>query len=71
MYKIENNHTNDHFLRLALKGRTIIFSIHQPRYSIYRLFDSLMMLSLGETVYHGPAKESLEYFKSIGKYLHF
>ncbi|XP_062586203.1 broad substrate specificity ATP-binding cassette transporter ABCG2-like isoform X2 [Saccostrea cucullata] len=52
--------------RLALKGRTIIFSIHQPRYSIYRLFDTLMMLSLGEVVYHGPTKDSLDYFHSIG-----
>ncbi|KAK3089010.1 hypothetical protein FSP39_000105 [Pinctada imbricata] len=52
--------------RLALRGRTIIFSIHQPRYSIYRLFDTLMMLSLGETVYHGTSKEALDYFKTIG-----
>lgn len=53
--------------RLAIKGRTIIFSIHQPRYSIYRLFDGLMMLSMGEVVYHGPTKEALPFFKSIGK----
>nr|XP_022314885.1 ATP-binding cassette sub-family G member 2-like isoform X2 [Crassostrea virginica] len=52
--------------RLAVKGRTIIFSIHQPRYSIYRLFDSLMMLSMGEVVYHGPTSEALTHFKSIG-----
>ncbi|XP_021340344.1 ATP-binding cassette sub-family G member 2-like isoform X2 [Mizuhopecten yessoensis] len=52
--------------RLALKGRTIIFSIHQPRYSIYRLFDSLMLLSLGETVYHGSSQESLEHFQALG-----
>ncbi|XP_033741263.1 broad substrate specificity ATP-binding cassette transporter ABCG2-like isoform X2 [Pecten maximus] len=52
--------------RLALKGRTIIFSIHQPRFSIYRLFDGLMLLSLGETVYHGESHESLEHFQSLG-----
>ncbi|KAK6187469.1 hypothetical protein SNE40_005491 [Patella caerulea] len=52
--------------RLALKGRTIIFSIHQPRYSIYRLFDSLMLLSAGEVVFHGPATNALDYFKSAG-----
>ena len=55
-------------LRLAVKGRTIIFSIHQPRYSIYRLFDSLMMLSMGEVVYHGPTSEALTHFKSIGNH---
>uniref|UniRef100_A0A3Q3DLZ7 ATP-binding cassette, sub-family G (WHITE), member 2a n=1 Tax=Hippocampus comes TaxID=109280 RepID=A0A3Q3DLZ7_HIPCM len=30
--------------RMANSGRTIILSIHQPRYSIYRLFDSLTLL---------------------------
>ncbi|XP_062989272.1 broad substrate specificity ATP-binding cassette transporter ABCG2-like isoform X2 [Elgaria multicarinata webbii] len=52
--------------RLSKRGRTIIFSIHQPRYSIYKLFDSLTLLALGKVLYHGPAKEALEYFHSIG-----
>ncbi|KAH9519784.1 ATP-binding cassette sub- G member 2 [Bulinus truncatus] len=52
--------------RLADRGRNIIFSIHQPRYSIYRLFDTLMMLSHGDVVYHGKASEALDYFASIG-----
>ncbi|CAL1544612.1 unnamed protein product, partial [Lymnaea stagnalis] len=52
--------------RLSRRGRTIIFSIHQPRYSIYRLFDSLMLLSQGHTVYHGPSEEALEFFTSQG-----
>ena len=50
-----------------MRGRTIIFSIHQPRFTIFRLFDSLMLLSLGEVVYHGPAAESLDFFKSLGR----
>uniref|UniRef100_A0A1I8G170 Broad substrate specificity ATP-binding cassette transporter ABCG2 n=1 Tax=Macrostomum lignano TaxID=282301 RepID=A0A1I8G170_9PLAT len=29
---------------LANSGRTIIFSIHQPKYSIYRLFDNLTLV---------------------------
>ncbi|XP_044275959.1 broad substrate specificity ATP-binding cassette transporter ABCG2-like [Varanus komodoensis] len=52
--------------RLSKRGRTIIFSIHQPRYSIFKLFDSLTLLALGKVLYHGPAKEALEYFTSIG-----
>ncbi|XP_072051508.1 broad substrate specificity ATP-binding cassette transporter ABCG2-like [Amphiura filiformis] len=52
--------------RLSERGRTIIFSIHQPRFAIYRLFDTLMLLSKGEAVYHGPADETLDYFDSIG-----
>ncbi|KAH9508394.1 ATP-binding cassette sub- G member 2 [Bulinus truncatus] len=54
------------FSRLADRGRNIIFSIHQPRYSIYRLFDTLMMLSHGDVAYHGKASEALDYFASIG-----
>ncbi|XP_054840129.1 broad substrate specificity ATP-binding cassette transporter ABCG2-like [Eublepharis macularius] len=52
--------------RLSRRGRTIIFSIHQPRYSIFKLFDSLTLLALGKVLYHGPAKKALEYFRSVG-----
>ncbi|CAB1423261.1 unnamed protein product [Pleuronectes platessa] len=52
--------------RMASHGRTIILSIHQPRYSIYRLFDSLTLLVTGKQVYHGPAQNVLEYFSDIG-----
>ncbi|KAJ8000719.1 hypothetical protein DPEC_G00183270 [Dallia pectoralis] len=52
--------------RMANHGRTIIMSIHQPRYSIYRLFDSLTLLVNGKQVYHGPAQNALDYFSDIG-----
>lgn len=52
--------------RLSKRGCTVIFSIHQPRYTIFRLFDKLHLLAKGVTIYHGPAKDSLEYFSSIG-----
>ncbi|XP_048362367.1 broad substrate specificity ATP-binding cassette transporter ABCG2-like [Sphaerodactylus townsendi] len=52
--------------RLSGRGRTIIFSIHQPRYSIFKLFDSLTLLALGKVLYHGPAKNALQYFRSVG-----
>ncbi|XP_041115577.1 broad substrate specificity ATP-binding cassette transporter ABCG2-like [Polyodon spathula] len=52
--------------KMSISGRTIILSIHQPRYSIYRLFDSLTLLSSGKLVYHGPAQNALDYFKNIG-----
>ncbi|KAA0721988.1 ATP-binding cassette sub-family G member 2 [Triplophysa tibetana] len=52
--------------RMAGQGRTIIMSIHQPRYSIYKLFDGLTILSNGKQVYHGPAQDALDYFSEIG-----
>ncbi|XP_066548885.1 broad substrate specificity ATP-binding cassette transporter ABCG2 [Amia ocellicauda] len=52
--------------RLSRRGRTMIFSIHQPRYSIFKLFDSLTLLAAGKMMYHGPANAALAYFSSIG-----
>ncbi|XP_068949875.1 broad substrate specificity ATP-binding cassette transporter ABCG2 [Petaurus breviceps papuanus] len=52
--------------RMSKQGKTIIFSIHQPRYSIFKLFDSLTLLASGKLIYHGPAQEALEYFASSG-----
>ncbi|CAH7145414.1 broad substrate specificity ATP-binding cassette transporter ABCG2 [Phodopus roborovskii] len=52
--------------RMSKQGRTIIFSIHQPRYSIFKLFDSLTLLASGKLMFHGPAQEALEYFASTG-----
>ena len=54
--------------RLATTGhRTIIFSIHQPRFAIYKQTNYLHLLSsYGQTVYHGAAAEAVKYFNSIG-----
>ncbi|XP_065906229.1 broad substrate specificity ATP-binding cassette transporter ABCG2-like [Dysidea avara] len=52
---------------LSKEDRVIIISIHQPRYSIYKLFDTLTLLSKGELVYHGIAGDfALQYFNSLG-----
>ncbi|CAB4009782.1 ATP-binding cassette sub-family G member 2 isoform X1 [Paramuricea clavata] len=51
---------------LSRKGNTIIFSIHQPRYSIFKLFDHVCLLGDGHVMYNGPAHEALGYFKEIG-----
>ncbi|XP_053471707.1 broad substrate specificity ATP-binding cassette transporter ABCG2b isoform X2 [Ictalurus furcatus] len=51
---------------LSRSGKTIIFSIHQPRYSIFRLFDHLTLLHKGECVYAGPANETIQYFNDMG-----
>ncbi|OON14967.1 ABC transporter, ATP-binding protein, partial [Opisthorchis viverrini] len=53
--------------RLADCGRTIVFSIHQPKYSIYRLFDRLTLLCNGKMVYHGPSGQvPIQYFRRLG-----
>ena len=45
----------------------IIMSIHQPRYSIFKLVDRLTLLSQGNMVYHGDATQALQYFNELGE----
>ncbi|KAL8729169.1 MAG: hypothetical protein Q9166_004908 [cf. Caloplaca sp. 2 TL-2023] len=51
---------------LASKGRTIIVTIHQPGSEIWGLFDRLVLLSGGASVYSGPARDCLQYFENLG-----
>lgn len=46
---------------LAAAGHTVVCSIHQPRSSIFTLFDDLLLLSEGEVVYAGRADEVRAY----------
>ncbi|XP_068445183.1 broad substrate specificity ATP-binding cassette transporter ABCG2b isoform X2 [Clinocottus analis] len=52
--------------RLSRRGKTVIFSIHQPRYSIFRQFDHLTLMHKGEVVYAGAAAHTLDYFTNLG-----
>lgn len=42
---------------LASQGHTVVCSIHQPRSSIFAMFDDLLLLSEGRPVYWGPADQ--------------
>ncbi|RMJ22026.1 ABC transporter [Aspergillus sp. HF37] len=47
-------------------NRTVIFTIHQPRSNIVALFDRLLLLAQGWTVYSGPFSTCQQYFDSVG-----
>jgi hypothetical protein len=48
-------------------GMTSIMVIHQPRYSLFTLFDDVLLLGKGgRTVYLGPASGAKPYFQSLG-----
>ncbi|KAF8820465.1 ATP-binding cassette G family transporter [Cardiosporidium cionae] len=52
---------------LAKRGnRTIICTVHQPRSQAFSMFDQLLLLSSGKTVYYGPAKTALDHFQDLG-----
>jgi ABC-type multidrug transport system ATPase subunit len=44
-----------------------ICTIHQPRSSIWKLFDDIMLLTpLGKVAYHGPREAAVSYFEQLG-----
>ncbi|KAK8237745.1 ATP-binding cassette sub-family G member 2 [Phyllosticta capitalensis] len=47
-------------------NRTVVFTIHQPRSNIVALFDQLVLLAKGRTVYSGPFASCQSYFDNIG-----
>ena len=55
-------------VRVARAGRTVVATIHQPRANIFALFDKLLILSAGKTVYFGPTSEAIHYFADCGFY---
>jgi ABC-type multidrug transport system ATPase subunit len=52
---------------LSRLGVTVIAVIHQPRYSLFRQFDEVLLLGVGgRTVYQGKTSKALEYFTKSG-----
>jgi len=48
-------------------GMTSIMVIHQPRYSLFTLFDDVLLLGKGgQTVYLGPSLGAKPYFEGLG-----
>lgn len=53
--------------KMTSLGMTIIMVIHQPRYSLFNLFDQVLLLGKGgHTVYTGSAPGSVRYFEGLG-----
>jgi len=51
---------------LSQKGRGVMCTIHQPRSNIFALFDKLLLLSKGHTIFYGPAVKAADFFASNG-----
>ena len=46
--------------------RTILMTIHQPRANILQLFDKILLLSQGKTVFFGNLDDALAHFEKCG-----
>lgn len=51
---------------VALNGRLVVTVIHQPRSSIFDMFDKLLLLSEGHAVYLGNASAACAHFDALG-----
>ncbi|KAI8839227.1 P-loop containing nucleoside triphosphate hydrolase protein [Chytridium lagenaria] len=50
-------------------GRIVISTIHQPSFELLSLFDTVILLSGGSTVYMGSPRDAVDYFAGIGHHL--
>jgi hypothetical protein len=51
---------------LAASGCTILCTIHQPSSEVFHLFDRVLLLSHGRTLYDGPSRSLGTYFAILG-----
>lgn len=51
---------------LSRRGRTVIYTIHQPTADCVAEFDDLMLMVAGSIVYHGTYESAVDYFESVG-----
>ena len=56
---------------LANQNRTVICTIHSPSPPTFALFDSLLLLAKGRTIYFGPVDEAVPYFTQSPFEFHF
>lgn len=47
-------------------GKTVVTTIHQPSSRLFSMFDKLVLLGKGSSLYFGKASEAMLYFSSIG-----
>lgn len=51
---------------LALKGKLVFTTIHQPSSDIFKMFDNLLLLDVGgHQIYYGDPVEAIVYFRDI------
>ncbi|CAN0051592.1 unnamed protein product, partial [Ectocarpus sp. 12 AP-2014] len=47
-------------------GVIIVASVHQPSSRVFNSFDQVILLTMGQTAYFGPASDSLDHFARLG-----
>lgn len=52
--------------KLAKVGRTVVMTVHQPSSRLFYMFERILVVSDGHTIYWGKGAQVLDYFSSIG-----
>ncbi|GAQ77731.1 ABC transporter G family [Klebsormidium nitens] len=52
--------------QLALGGRAVVTTIHQPSSRLYQQLDKLLLLSEGHCMYYGEGQKAAEWFEKLG-----
>ncbi|RZR95798.1 hypothetical protein BHM03_00024689 [Ensete ventricosum] len=47
-------------------GKTVVTTVHQPSSRLFNMFDKLILLGRGSSLYFGKTSEAMLYFSSIG-----
>ena len=50
------------FREMVNENRTVVATVHQPSAQVFELFDTILLLSKGQVIYHGPASQAVNYF---------
>jgi ABC-type multidrug transport system ATPase subunit len=59
-------HLVSNLSEIAHTGKIVILTIHQPRSDVFKMFDKIGLLSMGELVYFGKSTQMVEYFQDVG-----
>jgi len=47
---------------MALKGKTVIVTIHQPSSEVFAMFDKVLLLAEGRVAYLGVPQDACDFF---------
>lgn len=50
------------FREMVNQDKTVVATLHLPSAKAYELFDTVLLLSKGQVIYHGPASDAIKYF---------
>ncbi|GLG96976.1 Protein brown [Gryllus bimaculatus] len=51
---------------MALKGKTVVCTIHQPSSEVFALFDKILLMAEGRVAYLGTPEGACNFFKEMG-----